>query len=260
MLSSVEFEPVVSVLMPFHGACPTLCSSVSSVLAQSFQEWELILVDDGGHDQAAPLAQVFANSDRRIRYVQTQGGQGAAAARNHGLELAKGRYIAFLDADDRWHPSKLEQQLALMVQTGAALSHTAYERRLPNGQVLARVPARARLSYDDMLGPNLMGCLTVMYDREHLGKQPMPNLPLQHDYALWLRLIRLGGDAVGVDDVLAYYRVSPGSLSSNKRRAIRDIWRVWSREEKLPWWLCAAALWRYGWYSLRYRVLNKSEA
>jgi teichuronic acid biosynthesis glycosyltransferase TuaG len=247
-------NPIVSILMPFHGACPTLQRSVESVLQQSRTDWELFLIDDGASASVAAQARRLSEKDSRIKYLKTMGGQGAAAARNHGLSMAQARYIGFLDSDDRWHPQKLSKQLDLMIKTDTALSYTAYERHLPDGTFLCRVAAQLHLGYCDMLGPNLIGCLTVIYDRKHLGHQPMPLLPLQHDYALWLRLLRQE-DAVGLDEVLAYYCVTPGSLSSNKFRAIRDIWRVWNCEENLPWSTCLVSLCRYGLYSIRNRVL-----
>lgn len=242
--------------MPFHGDCPTLAGSVASVRGQCFQDWELLLISDHAGSGPLAVARDLAAQDPRIHLLQSTE-TGAAAARNHGLAAAQGRFIACLDSDDCWHRDKLTRHLAFMAKTGAALSFTAYRRVDPLGQELARVPARAKVTYRDMLGPNLMGCLTVIYDRQVFGPQPMPDLPLQHDYALWLRLLRLGEAmgqvAHGLDEVLADYRVSRGSLSGRKRYAVRDIWRVWRQEEGLPLGACLRALARYGWHSLRHR-------
>ncbi|WP_179381802.1 glycosyltransferase family 2 protein [Jannaschia marina] len=247
--------PAVSVLMPFHGAAPFLGASIASVCAQTRTDWELMLVADAPGAEARAVARAAAEGDPRIRLLDTgargPAGRGAAQARNLGLAQARGGHIAFLDADDLWAPEKLERQLAFMAETGATLSHTAYIRA--SGEHRTRVAARDRLDYAAMLGPNPMGCLTVIYDRHRLGAQPMPELPLQHDYALWLRLVRLGGPARGLDEVLATYRVAPASLSADKRAAVRDIWRVWRREEGLSRRRSAGALWRYAVFSLRHR-------
>ena len=249
--------PAVSVLMPIYNAEATLARSVASVRAQSLRDWELLLIDDGSTDGSAALAARLALGDPRIWALVPGGNRGAAAARNLGLVQARGRHIAFLDADDRWHPEKLSRQLAFMVETGAALSYTAYLRVDPEDRLIAHQRAWPVLDYRAMLGPNRMGCLTVIYDRARLGDQPMPEIPLQHDYALWLRLLRLGGPARGLDEPLACCRIARGSLSSDKAAAVRDIWRVWRREEGLSWAASLGALWRYGTYSLRHRVMQR---
>lgn len=249
--------PAVSVLMPVYNAEATLARSVGSVCAQSRGDWELLLIDDGSRDGSAALAARLAEGDPRIRSLVPGGNRGAAAARNAGLAEARGRHIAFLDADDRWHPEKLARQLAFMADSGAALSHTAYLRVDAQDRLIARQRAWPVLDYRAMLGPNRMGCLTVIYDRARLGCQPMPELPLQHDYALWLRLLRLGGPARGLDEALAWCRIAPGSLSSDKAAAVRDIWRVWRHEEGLSRAASLGALWRYGTYSLRHRLVQR---
>ncbi|PRZ43857.1 glycosyltransferase family 2 protein [Tritonibacter scottomollicae] len=249
--------PKTSILMPIYNAQATLTRSVASVQGQSCTDWELLMIDDGSADGSSALAAQLAKGDPRLRLLSPGGNHGAAVARNFGLQHARGRFIAFLDSDDCWHADKLTRQVAFMEQTGAALSFTGYERRTAQGALITYVNAPPQLTYADMLGPNLMGCLTVMYDSQQLGLQPMPDLPLQHDYALWLRLIRLGGPARGLDETLASFRVSSGSLSSDKRKAVRDIWKVWRTEEGLTLSASLHAFVRYAGYSLRHRLVQR---
>ena len=239
-------EDLVSILMPVFNAASTLSESVVSVLAQSYRNWELLLVDDGSSDGSLDLARQFASDHRRIRVLSLGRNSGAAYARNFGLDHANGRYIAFLDADDLWHTDKLGHQIADMKKRSAALSFTGYERVDPNGAHLEQVHAPHEVQYGALLKRNVMGCLTVMYDSEILGKVPMPLLQRQHDFALWLQLVRQTGTAYGLDENLATYRVGEGTLSANKAKAAKDIWRIFRGQERLS---LVAASWYFGHYA-----------
>jgi teichuronic acid biosynthesis glycosyltransferase TuaG len=248
---------LVSVLMPLHNAADTLVDSVSSVRAQKYANWELVIVDDASVDGSSQLATDLAAQDERIQVFKLDHNGGAAAARNYALRMAKGRYIAFLDSDDLWDPDKLAVQLAFMKDRNAALSFTAYARMAPSHALLETVQVPSVIPYATLLKRNVMGCLTVMYDSEVLGKVDMPDLTRQHDYALWLSLARRCGGAHGLNEVLAIYRVGRGTLSAHKWGAARDIWRVYHECEGLG---VVTSLWyfaHYAWYGLRYRLLQR---
>lgn len=248
---------LVSVLMPVHNAEATLAGSVASVRAQGYGAWELLIVDDGSTDGSGDLARGLAAQDARIRVLALPRNSGAAAARNHALYQARGRYIAFLDADDMWHPDKLARQLTFMAVRGAALSFTAYDRMAENGARIEQVRVADHVPYDMLLRRNVMGCLTVIYDAELLGKVAMPLLTRQQDYALWLRLARAAGGAHGLDEVLAIYRVGRGTLSANKAGAAGDIWRLYRREEGLGLIASAWYFTHYAWYGLGHRLFQR---
>lgn len=215
------FPLSVSALIPAHNAAAVLARAVQSVQAQTFTDWEIIIADDGSGDATHDIALDLAKSDPRIRVVHSAQNQGAAVARNKALGVAQGRYIAFLDADDVWHADKLALQLAHMQRHNAGLSYTGFWRRLEDQQQQVHVPAQA--SYQHLQRGNCIGCLTAVYDRAVYGNVPMPDLPLAHDYALWLTLLKQGGVAYGLDEPLATYHVTQGSLSANKWRALQAI-------------------------------------
>ena len=251
-------RPQVSVLMPVFDAAATLAASVQSIQAQTDPDWELLLIDDCSRDGSPDLARRLAQGDPRIRLLQMPRNSGAAAARNHGLAAARGRFIAFLDADDLWRPDKLAHQLAFHRRTGAALSFTGYARVCGAGGALIRtVPARDGLPYHRLLRHNPIGCLTAIYDTSICGKVEMPEFRRQHDYALWLRLVRRHGPARGLNEDLAIYRVRRQSLSSDKRAAAADIWRVLRRQERLPLPRAAWFFSHYAWHGLRYRLVQR---
>lgn len=251
--------PAVSILMPVHDAGATLAASVASVRAQTRGDWELWLVDDASRDGSGALVRALAASDPRIRAAALPVNRGAAAARNHALTLARGRHVAFLDADDLWHPDKLARQLAFMARTGAVLSFTGYSRVDAEGRLIARQRVPATVDHATLLRRNLLGCLTVIHDTARTGKVPMPDLRRQHDYALWLELTRRFGPAMGLDEDLAVYRVGgAGALSGNRLAAARDLWRVYRRCEGLP---LIPALGYFGGYlrfALRERLVQRA--
>ncbi|MCB1402939.1 MAG: glycosyltransferase family 2 protein [Rhodobacteraceae bacterium] len=225
--------PAVTVVTPVHDAAGTLAEAVASVQAQTMGSWEMILVDDGSADASRTHIRALADADGRLRPILWDTNRGPAAARNAAIAAARGRFIAFLDADDRWRPEKLARQIGYMEATGAVFTFTAYRRIDAAGRPLGRVGVPSRVTHGALLKGNVIGCLTAVYDAAHFGRVEMPNLPRRQDYGLWLRLLAAGGEAHGIDEELAEYRVHPGSLSAGKLAAAAATWRLYREAEGL---------------------------
>jgi teichuronic acid biosynthesis glycosyltransferase TuaG len=221
----------ISVIMPAWRAAATVQAAVGSVQAQTRGDWELIIIDDASDDKTLQIAQALAATDPRIVVLhQTQNG-GAARARNRGISVARGRYIAFLDADDSWLAEKLERQISFMERTGAALSYTGFLRDSGGVQRPVRVPPS--VTHARLLRGNVIGCLTAIYDTALLGKVDMPDLRMRQDYALWLKILRVIPAAHGLQEVLAIHHRHPGSLSWGLLRGLRATWAVYRQAEGL---------------------------
>ncbi|MBF5056597.1 glycosyl transferase group 2 family protein [Alcanivorax sp. 521-1] len=241
-------SPSVSIITPCYNAADTLPGTVASILAQDFDDWELLLVDDCSGDATEAVARGFAERDARVRYVRMVENGGAARARNRGIELARGRYIAFLDADDLWLPNKLSGQLAMMRERGWPLTFTAYHRVDGEERQLGRVGVPERVTYRQLLKTNYIGCSTAIYDSEALGKVLMPDIRRRQDFGLWLRLLKRTPYAYGIDRAWTRYRVRGQSLSANKTRSAGYNWRLYREVEGLS---LPASLYYFAHYAVR---------
>ena len=230
--------------MPAFNSARTLRESAQSVLDQSVESLELIVIDDLSTDDTAAVARDLAARDGRVRLIARNERGGPAAARNTGMAAARGRFIAFCDADDLWLPTKLERQLELAEASGASLIFSSYRRVDPDfsGPVAeSAVPQRVvqaptHVTYAELLRRNVIGCLTAVVDTKQTGPVSMPDVPGAEDWGLWLRILREGGRAAGVAEPLALYRTAqPGSHSAGRWRALRAVWRVLRAEERLSW-------------------------
>ena len=226
-------SPLVSVVTPVWNAAATLAETAASVRAQSLEDWELLLVDDASSDGSAALARALADSDARIRVITLPANGGPALARNAGIREARGRYIAFLDADDLWRPEKLARQIGFMQGAGHALVFCAYRRIAADGRPLGVVRPPLRVSRADLLKGNVIGCLTAVYDTAAVGRVEMPPIRRRQDYGLWLEILRRVPHAHALPDVLADYRVHPGSLSADKLGAVGATWAFYREFEGL---------------------------
>ena len=153
----VKTPPTVSIITPCFNAEATLEKTVASVLAQSYSDWELILIDDHSTDATYTHVKRYAEKDPRIKAVRMETNGGAAKARNRGIEMAQGRYIAFIDADDLWHTDKLKTQISLMESNNWALSFTSYKRIDGGGKSLNNVGVPLKANYKKLLKTNYIG-------------------------------------------------------------------------------------------------------
>ena len=224
---------LVSVVMPNYNGAEFIAESVRSVLAQTYTDWELIVVDDRSTDASFEVLAQF--DDARIKVIVAEQNGGAARARNLAIQAAKGRWIAFLDSDDLWKPDKLARQLAFMTERNAVLSCTHYDVINAEGALVTTFePSKDAYTYRDILGHCSIGCLTAMYDADALGKVEMPVAAVKNeDFACWLSILRQGHTAACLHVSLAAYRVHTGSVSSNKLRMIKWQWNVYRRVERL---------------------------
>lgn len=228
----------VSVIMPCRNGEKFLHQSIESVRAQTFSNWQLLVIDNGSTDGSKRIVEEFSDIDSRVVSLSTEK-LGAAAARNVGIEAASGRLIAFLDCDDRWSPEKLERQIGRMERDNLVFCWSAYELINSNGKKLRDQPAFESVSYEDLLRKRaVIGCLTAIYDTHIFGKQFMPDIRMRQDFALWLRLLKIsqnhGYSCAGVPESLAQYRVHGAGMTRNKLRAAVYQWRVYREIEKLP--------------------------
>lgn len=234
---SIEGNPLVSIITPMYNAENFIAETISSVQNQTYSYWEHIIVDDGSNDNSTRIVTELANSDDRITLVKNNINNGAAICRNQATNLAKGSFIAFLDADDLWYPEKLEKQLQFMTINDCAVSFTSYQHISEAGNPLAkRVKALSSLSYKKQHRNNYIGNLTGMYNVSTLGKIVAPNIRKRQDWAVWLEAIkRSGKPALGIQEDLAYYRVHKGSMSANKINLVKHNFRFYNRHLKHSW-------------------------
>lgn len=230
-------NPKVSVITPTYNSAGSISTTITSVLNQTYQNLELIVIDDCSTDNTVKIVQEFQSIDPRIALVQLNQNSGAAIARNKGIAKARGRYIAFLDSDDLWFPQKLEKQLKYMDENGFAFTYTAYKRHIVDQQRTVLIGVPAKVNYNDTLKTCRIGCLTVLYDTEQLGKLEMPLIKKRQDFGLWLRILRKTPFAHGLNEVLAQCNARPDSLSANKFEAAKYNWIVYRKIEKLNFFL-----------------------
>lgn len=236
-------DSMVSIIMPVHNGEKTIGESIESVLAQTYSDWELIIIDDCSTDGTNKIVEQY--KDARISYFYLPKNQGVANARNEGISRANGRYIAFLDSDDLWMPEKLEHQMAFMRDNCYGFSYTEYRQftNRPN-DAGKNIRVHDSIDYKELLKGNDIGCLTVMLDRKQFPKINMPNVR-HEDYVTWLNLLRNGGNAYGLHADLARYRKSDNSLSGNKLQSIKWTWDVYRRSQQLPLYKALNNMWYY---------------
>ena len=255
-------EPLVSVVMPNYNGARSVGEAIQSVIDQTYQNWELLVVDDGSCDDSKTIVDKYASTDPRIKSLDTTFDKvvnGPAAARNTGIKEAKGDYIAFLDSDDMWLTEKLSTQIPFMQEHDAALCYSWYETMNEAGKTVGYCsPHYTKCSYKMMLQENLIGCSTSVYDAKKLGKQYIgmsPDDPFA-DFSLWLKILKQIDYAWCVQRPLTRYRLVGESISANKLFAAKQFWKILRRVEKLSlpasqYYFCIYALrgvtkkWRY---------------
>lgn len=227
-------DGLVSIIMPAYNSEKYIGETIESVLAQTYQNWELLIVDDCSTDNTPNIVRSYLAKDSRVKYYRLSQNLGAAAARNKAMYEATGEYMAFLDSDDLWYKEKLQKQTDFMNQEKINFSYTSYERieecsnKLPH-----RVICPKQTSYEKLLLGNTIGNSTAMYSVKSLGKFNIPLIRKRNDYALWLRILKKEKYAVGISDVLMKYRVRGDSLSSNKIELLKYNWQLYRNIEEL---------------------------
>lgn len=206
---------LVSIIMPSYNTAQYIRQSIQSVLAQTYLNWELIIVDDCSSDNTENVVSVFLN-DNRIKFLKNERNSGAAVSRNRALREARGKWIAFLDSDDLWEPEKLEKQIAFMQENGYAFSYTDYMIQL-NGEWLPYIYTGPRVvTRRKMYDYCYFSTITVMYDRDVIGLIQIENLRKNNDYAMWLQAIEKS-NCYRFSECLSYYIKHEGSVSSGSK-------------------------------------------
>lgn len=248
-------EVLISIVVPVYNSEKYIQETIQCILDQTYQNWEIIFVDDCSKDKSVQIIERY--HDKRMRLYQNKKNRGPAYSRNKGISKAQGRYLAYMDADDLCDRDKLEKQLRFMQDLGCAFSFTGYEFAgadgIRNGKVV-HVPAE--VDYEYALKHTTISTITVMFDREQIPNDVL-SMPLDargEDTATWWKILRHGYTAYGLDEPLSVYRRHGGSRSANKLDAVYGTWKMYRNCEGLPFWKSAYYFSHYIFHAVKRRI------
>ena len=250
----MENQPLISVIMPCYNMASYISDSIQSVQRQTYPHWELLIVDDASTDETVNIIASYAQSDTRIRFA-TKKHSGIADTRNQCIQMAQGQFLAFLDADDIWHPEKLEKQLGFMIEKNVGFTYSTYDWIDEDGKTLNKfINTIGNLDYETYLRNTIIGCSTVMVNKAITGNVVVPKFRTSEDTATWLDILKKGLLAYAIDEPLVSYRIRRKSASSNKLKASVDLWKVYRRHEKLPFFKATYCFFCYAFNAIKKRL------
>ena len=241
-------DKLVSIIIPVYNASRFLEETINSIQEQTYSNWEAIFIDDCSSDNSYDIIKQYQKNDKRIKVIKNKINNGVAISRNNGIDYVKGEYLCFLDADDKWHPEKLEKQINFMQELNCEFSFTGYqfanEKCNPNGKIVS-VPNK--INYKQALKNTTIWTSTVMFDMGKLTKDDiyMPNIKRGQDTATWWKVLKKIEYAYGLNEVLSYYRRTNNSLSANKLTALKRTWNLYRNVEHLN---ILSSFYNFCWY------------
>ncbi len=234
MESKIFQEDLVSVIIPVYNSEKFIKETLNSVLNQTYKNIEIIIINDCSIDNSENIIKSYCSKYKNIIYYKKQKNEGVAVARNLALDIAKGRYVAFLDSDDLWEKEKVEKQITLIKEKEASISYTAIEMiNEYQDKIKSKREVREIIDYNFLLHNTMIATSSVIIDRKKTGNFKMPLRRLGQDYATWLMLLRNGSKAYGINEALVKYRIRDNSLSSNKLKSIKQVFEIQTKEEKI---------------------------
>lgn len=245
-------DGLVSIIMPSYNTGNYIAESIQSVLNQTYENWELIIVDDCSTDNTDEIVASF--KDERIKYFKNETNSGAALTRNRALREAQGEWIAFLDSDDLWMPEKLERQIKFMEKNGYVFSYHEYEKIDEKSEPLnVYVTGPDVVTKRKMYNYGYPGCLTFMYNTEAMGLIQINDIKKNNDYAILLQLCKKAGCYL-LHENLAQYRLRKKSISHDKlSKKLKSHYDLFHLCDERP---AAVALW-YACWNMWYGVMKK---
>lgn len=239
---------LISVIMAAYNAEKTIEQAIDSVLNQTYSNFELLVVDDCSKDETVKMVKKFVEKDSRVRLIYNAKNSGVSYTRKHGLDEAKGSWIAILDSDDAWRPEKLEKQIALQKRTSADLLFTGSAFMNSNGQTIDwYLHAPAEVTYRELLKQNVLSNSSALVRKELYAKHYAIGDGMHEDFAIWLSILKEGKKAYGVDEPLLIYRVAKSSKSGNKVKAAKMNWNTYRYVGLTP----MEAAYYEGWYIVK---------
>lgn len=255
-------ESKVSIITPSYNSEKYIADTIKSVQKQTYQNWEMIIVDDCSTDSTCEIVESFSALDDRIRLLRQEKNAGAGAARTRAMRESKGRFVAYLDADDIWKPDKLNKQVQFMMKNKCDFSCTSYEviddAGNKKGKVVHMLP---KVDYVGFLTNNLLQTVGIMVDLEKVDSEllVMPDIRRRQDAATWLKILKAGHECYGMRQVLAEYRRTEGSLSSNKFKAAMGVWYLYRNIECLSFPFSCYCFVRYAAFAVWKRIYKRGD-
>ena len=244
--------PRVTVIMPAYNAAPFIDEAISSVIAQTVTDWELIVIDDCSADQTREIVTKISQQDPRVRMVVNDANMGVAKTRNRGLDMCRSPYVALLDSDDYWMPQLLEKLIARAEETKADIVYCSYELVDEQGKKVCKdfiVPETT--SFEESVVRSVITCSTVLLTGQLVKKKRFPTNLYHEDIALWFEILRDCGTARGVPEVLAAYRQRANSRSAGKLSSAKKRWTIYRKHLKLPFLKSVVIMAKYGYYGVK---------